>query len=361
MKNQSSEQRGFNCSSKRIIRVLFVLALMFSVLYEASSITPPKETVYAEGSNNTQYKNLHAGFVSSIYDYADNNTKSDDTNIDTPSLQAGVSEMLYDTLNKVTEETEVKTPTSGVISVFSNNLRKVAMIEKNNIDNVSSGYTEEEPVEVVNYSCEINGYTTNNVNVRTKPNTESEVIKVLPWNSHILYAVYDDDWVVINNEDGYAYISRAYISDIEITSTVMDVYGDSRKSYMDWHTITDRSSEQWLIQQDYAYTEANGVRVAKGRYCIALGSYYTHTKGQYVDLILENGVVIPCVIGDCKDNKDTRNNYSIGADGGVAEFIVDESSLSYETKLHGSVSFATPGWKANVVQIRIYDKNLFDQ
>ena len=100
--------------------------------------------------------------------------------------------------------------------------------------------------------------------------------------------------------------------------------------------------------------------MVNGRYCIALGSYYTHSVGQYVDLVLENGNIIPAIIGDCKRDIDTVNGCSMGVDGGVAEFVVDTDVLSSRVKQMGDVSYTSDAWMSNVVEIRIYNKNVFD-
>ena len=96
-----------------------------------------------------------------------------------------------------------------------------------------------------------------------------------------------------------------------------------------------------------------------GRYCVALGSYYSHNVGQYVDLILANGTVIPCIVADCKANKDTNSSNRVGKDGSVAEFVVDTPRLSSQVKRMGDISYASKEWNSNVVKIKIYNKNIF--
>ena len=119
--------------------------------------------------------------------------------------------------------------------------------------------------------------------------------------------------------------------------TSPDWYQDTRMSYMDWRTITDPDSEQWALQQ-YCYTDpTTGIRMCNGRYCIALGQEHTDRKGQYVDITLDNGIVIQCIVADCKRYCDTQGGYGvIGADGGIIEFVVDEDYLPYDVTLMGS-------------------------
>lgn len=232
---------------------------------------------------------------------------------------------------------------------------KFCILESSNYDN------EEEQPKVINYDCSIEGYTTSNLNVRKGPSTDSEILGVLPKYTVINFDHYkDEEWVVIEYKGKYAYLYKSYIIEKSYKYIDKDVSGDKRKSYMDWKCITSRSSKQWKLQHNYAYTESNGVRAVNGRYCIALGSYYSHDIGQYVDLILENGTVIPCIIGDAKKNIDTKNNNSIGNDGSAAEFIVNTSSLSQKVRRSGDVSDVNDSWNSNVDTVRIYDINIFD-
>ena len=202
------------------------------------------------------------------------------------------------------------------------------------------------------------------LNVREKPNTNSKILDVLSVNTKIKYYNYNKDWVVFKYKGNYAYLYKKYISKTPVIiesigkSTTKSVRGDRRKSYMDYRCITSKNSKQYKLQSNYAYTGSNGVRMADGRYCIALGSYYTHNVGQYVDLILDNGTVIKCIIGDCKADKDTCSSNKVGADGSVAEFIVDTPKLSSTVRRMGDVSYAESNWKSNVVKVKIYNKIL---
>ena len=78
-----------------------------------------------------------------------------------------------------------------------------------------------------------------------------------------------------------------------------------------------------------------------------------------LDLVLANGQVIQCVIGDQKADKDTNSQNAIGNDGSAAEFIVETSKLNHTTHYRGNVSFASKGWNSKVVKVRLYNKNAF--
>ena len=105
---------------------------------------------------------------------------------------------------------------------------------------------------------------------------------------------------------------------------------DLRFSYMDWRTITDQTSDQWKLQNWYSITDwTTGIRTVNGRYSVAVGSTVSVEKGRYIDVYLENGTIIPCVISDTKADYDTWGNEGIvGNDGSVIEFIVDTDVMS---------------------------------
>lgn len=131
------------------------------------------------------------------------------------------------------------------------------------------------------------------------------------------------------------------------------------KSYMHYEAITNTNSKQYKLQKEYAYTGNYGIRMVNGRYCIALGSHFTTKIGQYVDLILENGTVIPCVLADGKADKHTdEQNIVTIHNGCVAEFVVS-SSLEPKAKKRGDVSYCDEAWESPVAEVVVYDKNVF--
>lgn len=217
---------------------------------------------------------------------------------------------------------------------------------------------EEENVKepTVEYDLSNVGYVNvSGLRVRENPDINSNVVEYLSWGDKIEYSEYDDEWLVIKVNDNYSYVSKKYISDILPNYKSKRVVGDTRKSYMDFKMITSKSSPQYKLQHKYAYTDDTGIRMVDGRYCVALGSYYTHKIGQYVDLVLENGTIIPCIIGDQKDDRDTNASHTIAHDGSATEFIVETKALSGKTRRMGDIGYAQSDWLSNVVEVRIYD------
>lgn len=137
------------------------------------------------------------------------------------------------------------------------------------------------------------------------------------------------------------------------------------KSYMDYRMITDETSQQYKLQSEKAYTdEKTGIRMVDGRYCIAVGSYYYQhmTIGTYVDVILENGLILPCVYAEAKSDADTdeETHRQHTIDKSVIEFVVDTdivTDLFPETVFSGNMEEITmlniPIFSGKISEIRI--------
>ena len=138
-------------------------------------------------------------------------------------------------------------------------------------------------------------------------------------------------------------------------SIITDVPYNRIKSYMSYKNITSRSSEQYKLQQ-MAYTGTYGIRQVNGRFCVAVGSAYTTQIGQYIDLVLEDGTIIPCILGDCKADEHTDSRNILTSDGSLAEFVVDVPSLSKTVRYTGDISTACDDWESMITRIIIYDK-----
>lgn len=135
------------------------------------------------------------------------------------------------------------------------------------------------------------------------------------------------------------------------------------KSYMSYTAITNKESEQWQLQQN-AVTDENGLRMVDGRYMVAVGSYYSNTIGEKIEIELEGGCRIPAIVGDLKADvhTDEKNQYRAvyDSDGNfisknVVEFIVDMNTLDKKAKNWGDIS-AIEGFEGNVVGIYKIDE-----
>lgn len=124
-------------------------------------------------------------------------------------------------------------------------------------------------------------------------------------------------------------------------------------SYMDADFITDTRSDQYALKKYYKL-DSSGIWTYDGRWCVAVGSYYSKEIGKCVDICLKNGTVITGILSDCKSDNDTDSTNRQNPNGSIVEFIVDESSLSKEVRKHGNCAFAYPQWQSEVDHIDIY-------
>ena len=124
---------------------------------------------------------------------------------------------------------------------------------------------------------------------------------------------------------------------------------------MPYTAISCIESPQYKLQQ-IAYTGTYGIRMYDGRYCIAVGTAITSDVGVYIDIILENGTVIPCIVGDIKADIHTsaENIFTLNSIC-CSEFIVDMNHLDPYVKLTGNVSKACTEWDSKVAKFKVYN------
>ena len=199
--------------------------------------------------------------------------------------------------------------------------------------------------------------TANNVNIRKQPSTESKIIGHVHYNTKILVSkLHDNDWYVVSFKGSIGYIHKKYVSKTRQEYIEFNVPYAKNKTWMPYTTITNKSSKQYKLQQK-AYTGDYGIRMVNGRYCVAIGSHFECKIGQYFDLILANGEVIPCIMADQKANKHTDSaNIITTSTNCLSEFIVDRNALNRDAKRDGNISSCCEEWKSHVVKIRVYKK-----
>lgn len=202
------------------------------------------------------------------------------------------------------------------------------------------------------------------LNIRDKPDINGKIVGHLYFNDKIEYSKVNKEWSVLKNKHNKTmYINNTYISNKKCEYKLYNVPSNRGfKSYMDYRCITSVNSLQYKMQHNYAYTGNYGIRQINGRYCVAVGSYFTTKIGKYFDLILENGTVIPCILADQKADKDTDcQNIKTAHNGCVSEFVVDIHSLNKYAKRDGDISSCNEDWKSPVSQIRVYNKNIMEE
>lgn len=199
------------------------------------------------------------------------------------------------------------------------------------------------------------GWTVAAVNLREQPSDKGQVLEVIGFNTKIEYREADKEWYQVRYGDQTGYLHKDYLSSCQIPFEDYPAAVNTTKSFMPYTAITSKESSQYRLQQK-AYTGNYGIRQVNGRYCVAVGSYYTTTVGTYFDLILENGTVIPCILADCKSDRHTDKTKRVTFDGSLAEFVVDGKALEKRIWKSGDVSSADTSWDSPVKTVRIYKK-----
>lgn len=203
-------------------------------------------------------------------------------------------------------------------------------------------------------------YTATSLNIRSKPKKKSKVKGTLRYNEKVRVREKDSKWWSLFDEDNQflGYVNSNYLSKKPQKSREYEIPKYSgMKSWMDYRKITDTTSPQYKLQQEFAETGDYGLRTVDGRYCVAIGYAFEPKIGQYFDLVLENGVVIPCIISDEKRKSDTdSDNIFTSETGCCSEFVVDNESLSTKAHLHGDISDVNEDWDSPVEYIKIYTK-----
>lgn len=223
--------------------------------------------------------------------------------------------------------------------------------------------------DIVQANQEINvlyqGYASTLLNVRSAPSIESSILGKLSFNDLVEYSEFNEEWVKIRYNEGYAYVYKQYIVDskCDFYSVYIPKHKDF-KSYMSYNAI--KSWKQKDLQ-NVAYTGDFGIRMVDGRCCVAVGAACNAEIGTYIDLVLENGVIIPAIVADIKADHDTQsNNLVTEANGCCSEFIVDTNLLPYAVRDSdmtgsGSISSCKEEWESSVTEIRVYDCNYFNK
>lgn len=240
--------------------------------------------------------------------------------------------------------------------------------EKNVIANVPTSVVETEgktelntTIQEIQTKAKKNSYKVgyvkgNNINIRKKPSKTSKIKGQIYYGKKIRYIKINSKWAKIKYSSAKGYIQIKYISNKKRQSITHDTVPNYKlHSYMSYKSLSSTTSKQYKLQK-IAYTGTYGIRQVDGRFCIAMGSYYTTKIGTYIDLELSDGTVIPCVLADCKADIHTDSMNQKTSDGSLIEFVVDINCLSNKVCVMGDVSYANNKWKNKVTKIKIYKK-----
>ena len=202
-------------------------------------------------------------------------------------------------------------------------------------------------------------WTNTTANVREEPSVESDILITLPENTMVTGFEFEG-WFYLTKTNGH--IKASLLNDEPAPyKDIQAPWNSGWKSWMPYTAITARGTRQYTLQYNYAYTGNYGIRQINDRYCVALGSYFGVSIGQYFDLILENGDIIPCIMADAKANIHTDYlNATTMANGCMSEFIVDRGALDRNALSSGTIGSVTESWKSPISIVRVYDINVLE-
>ncbi len=116
--------------------------------------------------------------------------------------------------------------------------------------------------------------------------------------------------------------------------------------FMDYRTITDKTTLQYQFQQECETGIVTGIRIytsplEDAYYCAALAEGFGQTVGDAYHVTLENGKDFNIVLAECKGNDagyfgHNDENYDGQKCINIIEFVVDESKIPYEAKDKGT-------------------------
>ena len=185
--------------------------------------------------------------------------------------------------------------------------------------------------------------------VYKKASKSSSKIATLKFNKKVTYTKVNSKWVYVTSGSTEGYVLASDISKKKAKTKTVKIKSKGFKSYMSYKAVGNTSSVQYKLQK-LAKTGKYGIRTVNGRYCIAVGTGVGAEVGQYVDLVLKNGTVIECVVGDIKGSVKFKSS-----NGCVSEFIVSASKLKYAAKMSGDVSSVCDSWDSPVVKFVVYN------
>lgn len=229
--------------------------------------------------------------------------------------------------------TSVLTPersihTDAGITASLRNARDEAMVTRHKADVVKSANGESEEVVAESDSVSVSSVAESSVPEGSKVDSENQENGT------------GTETEATEQPETYEVIKEYPITDGNTTKTVLP--------YKAFGKNTNQAKLQSLCQ-----TNEVGLRVYDGRFTIAVGTYFNTAIGQYFDLVLENGTVIPCIMGDLKADihTDSRGLFT-EASGCMTEFIVDRTYLPNKN----SATYCYEEWNSKVVNVIVYNK-----
>jgi len=125
----------------------------------------------------------------------------------------------------------------------------------------------------------------------------------------------------------------------------------SLHTYMGWQMITSTSSMQYMLREKAGMNfDQEGFGRINGRYVIACTSTFGKV-GDYIDFYQEDGSIIPCIIGDIKNQSDAGCN-EWGHNNGkcIVEFVVNKDTWYMPTHANPGTQGCHEEWNKNLTK-----------
>lgn len=123
-----------------------------------------------------------------------------------------------------------------------------------------------------------------------------------------------------------------------------------QKTYMDYRTITNKTSAQYALQQQpEVWTDELGLRRYGNYYMCAMGTYYGFV-GDVFRITVSSGNSFEIILGDIKSDLHTDELHQ-HKNGNIVEFIVDQDKLSSTVRTYGDISKASPLFEGTITNI----------
>lgn len=123
--------------------------------------------------------------------------------------------------------------------------------------------------------------------------------------------------------------------------------------YMAWQLISDPTTEQFQLRMEAESYDEHDFGKIDNRYAVAVKPYYGKI-GDYLDVIQEDGTIIPCIVAEYKGNENVDIDGEMAIyyhkDKDVVEFIVNQNAW-YGADPERHVLDYHPEWNQNILVI----------
>ena len=178
----------------------------------------------------------------------------------------------------------------------------------------------------------------------------SEQIYIRSYSESFSESLSEEEHSLSQAESSYIVPSVESSSYIDIDLLDLPKGSDgSFKAWEDKDSITRKDSDQYKLLQ-LAEPNQYGFMCYDGYYLVAMGTYYAHNIGDRLIVCFENGVSIPVIIGDVKDDKDTVDGMYCKHNASIIEFIIDKTVMKKEYWIQGDLSCL--GFEGSITMIR---------